>query len=99
MDPWYSHVAFIVVSSLFAAVLVYVPVLLARRMKSLGVRIGFILRVLFSTLLIYAIAFLAALLIGAYTNGWLYDVLWAGLGMAMTIAIIVNYHYWKPRDN
>jgi hypothetical protein len=48
---WYSHVGIVVVVSLFAAFVLYGPVLLARQIIHSGSRGWFVLRVLISTVL------------------------------------------------
>jgi hypothetical protein len=89
-QPWYAFCALIVVLSLFATIILYGPVLLARQIVRSGSRGRFVARVLVSMLLA-AVLFAAVLL---FTGHGDHPPWWTGA--ATCVAII--YLHWRLRD-
>ena len=89
-QPWYAFCALIIILSLFATIILYGPVLLARQIIRSGSRGWFVARVLVSILLA-AVIFAAVLLFtgrGDHASWW--------SGAASCVAIV--YLHWRLRD-
>jgi hypothetical protein len=90
IGPWYSQAAALVLLPLFAAFVLYGPVLLARQIIRSGARGWFVLRVLVSVVLMAV--FLAAVLF--FTGHGEHAAYWTGT--ASFVATV--YLHWRLRD-
>jgi hypothetical protein len=88
---WYCYCAILILSSLFATIVLYGPVLLARQIIRSGSRGWFVVRVLVSTLLAVVVFCFILLVTGHANNGsqW-----WSGLA----IAVAMTYLHWRLRN-
>jgi len=89
-QPWYSYCALVLVVSLFATIILYGPVLLARLIIRSGSRGWFVARVLISVLL--ATLLFAAVLV--FTGRGDHASWWSGTASFVAIA----YLHWRLRD-
>jgi drug/metabolite transporter (DMT)-like permease len=89
IGPWFSQLAVLILLPLFAAFVLYGPVLLTRQIVHSGSRGWFVLRLLVSILLA-AILFAAVLLYTGHAD----DASWTGT--ATFFAMV--YLHWRLRD-
>jgi hypothetical protein len=87
IGPWYSQTAALVLLSMFAAFVLYGPVLLAREIVRSGARGWFVLRVLVSVLLV-ATLFAAILLVTGHHEHAAY---WTGTASF----VATMYLHWR----
>lgn len=66
--PWYSYAGILILSPLFAAFILYGPVLLVRQVFRSGSRGGFVARLFFAILLVAVLLFGGLFLSGFYTE-------------------------------
>jgi hypothetical protein len=88
IGPWFSYLAFIIVTPFIATFFIYGPVLLARQVIRSGSRGWFVARVFFSTLFVLILFF-----IGLYVFGHGKDIssIWGGI--AACVATV--YLQWR----
>ena len=90
IGPWYSKAAMLLLLPLFAAFVIYGPVLLARQIIRSGTRGWFVLRVLLS-ILVGGTLFAAIML---FTGHGEHAAYWTGTASLIATA----YLHWRLRD-